>query len=107
MSNTIPPIAQSPLPLDAPGTPPQKQPAPPNATPPQSDSVTLSEAAQTTTQWLSAARDSNGVDQNAVERIRSALQNGSYNVPPEDLAQAIVTVLKETAPQEAVPKETT
>ena len=62
----------------------------------ESEAVTLSAAAQTTTQLLSSARNAEGFNQTAVDRIRGALQSGTYNVAPEDLAQAIATVLKET-----------
>ncbi|EKM99681.1 MULTISPECIES: flagellar biosynthesis anti-sigma factor FlgM [Acidocella] len=62
----------------------------------QTDSVTLSEAAQTGTALLTAARTSSGIDQTNVTAIRQALANGTYNVSPETLAQAISTVLNET-----------
>lgn len=62
----------------------------------QTDSVTLSEAAQTGTALLTAARTSSGIDQANVTAIRQALANGTYNVSPETLAQAISTVLNET-----------
>ncbi len=100
MSNTIPPFSQTPLPEPvsgqggaAAGGVQQNQ---GSGSMPQTEAVTLSEAAQTSTQLLSAARDSQGVNQEAVTQIRGALAAGSYNVAPEDLAQAIATVLKET-----------
>ncbi|MDE8345201.1 MAG: flagellar biosynthesis anti-sigma factor FlgM [Acidocella sp.] len=62
----------------------------------QAEAATISVAAQVTTQMLNAARDSAGIDHAAVNKIRTALQNGQYNVTPETLAQAIATVLKET-----------
>lgn len=64
---------------------------------PQTEAVTLSDTAQATTKLLSSAQQSNGVDQAGVARIRSALASGSYNVAPEDLAQAMATVLKATS----------
>lgn len=64
---------------------------------PQTEAVTLSDAAQTTTKLFSAAQESDGIDQAAVGRIRNALASGSYNVAPEDLAQAMATVLKATS----------
>ncbi len=74
-------------------------PAPPPASAGSSatpgEAVTLSAAAQTSTQLLNAARDASGVNQAAVDKIRTALQGGNYNVAPQDLAHAIVTVLKE------------
>ena len=99
MSNLIPPLS-TPLAPDAGAAPPN--PAAPKPAPAsysaaaQSEAVTISPAAQATTQLLDAARQSDGVDQAAVSSIRSALAAGSYNVAPEDLAQAIATVLKET-----------
>ena len=59
------------------------------------EAVTLSAAAQASTQLLNAARDAAGVNPSAVEQIRTALQGGNYNVSPQDLAHAIATVLKE------------
>lgn len=63
----------------------------------QTEAVTLSDAAQTSMQLLSSAQQSDGVDHAAVARIRDALASGKYNVAPEDLAQAMVTVLKATS----------
>lgn len=60
------------------------------------EAVTISASAQATTQLLNAARDATGIDHTAVQQIRTALKNGTYNVAPEDLAHAIATVLKET-----------
>jgi flagellar biosynthesis anti-sigma factor FlgM len=101
MSSTISPFSQTPPP--APAAPQATPQAAPSATPAaqaastaQSDSVTLSAAAQTSTQLLSAARNSDGINQTVVAQIRSAIQSGTYNVSPENLAQAIATVLKET-----------
>jgi flagellar biosynthesis anti-sigma factor FlgM len=102
MSNTIPPFRQAAVPDTATGqtSVPAAPPAPqPEATPQaaaQTDSVTLSEAAQSGAQLLGAAQKSSGIDEAAVANIRVQLANGSYNVSPEDLAQAIATVLKET-----------
>jgi flagellar biosynthesis anti-sigma factor FlgM len=62
----------------------------------ESEAVTLSPNAQAAAQLLAAAQQSDGVDTKSVASIKAALQNGSYNVAPEDLAQAIATVLKET-----------
>jgi flagellar biosynthesis anti-sigma factor FlgM len=62
----------------------------------QSEAVTLSPNAQTAAQLLAAAQASDGVDAKTVSSLKAALQNGSYNVAPGDLAQAIATVLKET-----------
>lgn len=97
MTNPISSVSQTPPPSSAsapPGAP--KSNAQPSAAAPQGDSVTLSTDAQTSTQLLNAARDASGVNPQAVERIRTALQGGNYNVGPDELAQAIATVLKET-----------
>ncbi|HQT47190.1 MAG: flagellar biosynthesis anti-sigma factor FlgM [Acidocella sp. 20-63-7] len=102
MSSTISPFAQTPPPAQAAPqatTPPAAPSAAPSAqtsSTAQSDSVTLSAAAQTSTQLLNAARNSDGINHAAVAQIRSAIQSGTYNVAPEKLAQAIATVLKET-----------
>jgi flagellar biosynthesis anti-sigma factor FlgM len=63
----------------------------------ESEAVTLSPNAQAAAQLLAAAQASDGVDAKSVSYLKTALQNGSYNVAPEDLAQAIATVLRETA----------
>ena len=99
MTNTIPPLAQTPLPLETATSAPPAPPVPTagsSAPAPQSASVTLSAAAQTGTQLLGASRAADGINHAAVAQIRSALQAGTYNVAPEDLAQAIATVLKES-----------
>jgi flagellar biosynthesis anti-sigma factor FlgM len=62
----------------------------------ESEAVTLSPTAQAAAQLLSAAQASEGVDAKTVSLLKAALQDGSYNVSPDDLAQAIATVLKET-----------
>jgi flagellar biosynthesis anti-sigma factor FlgM len=63
---------------------------------PQNESVTLSAAAQATTQLLNAARAASGVNPAAVAQLRAAVASGTYNVPPAALAQAIATGLKES-----------
>jgi flagellar biosynthesis anti-sigma factor FlgM len=100
MTNTIPslPAVSSPAVTNNSSTAPTS--TKPNAvaeTAPQTEAVTLSDAAQTTTKLFSAAQQSDGVDQTTVARIRNALASGNYNVAPEDLAQAMVTVLKATS----------
>jgi len=99
MSNTIPPFSQPNLPETASGqtgVPATATPAPQSSAAPQTDSVTLSAAAQSGAQLLAAAQNATGIDHAAVANIRAQLANGSYNVSPENLAQAIATVLKET-----------
>ena len=100
MSNTIRPITQPNMP-ETPGSQPSISggaASPPQAAPAQTDSVTLSQAAQSGAALLNSAQGAPGIDQNAVASIRAQLANGSYNVSPENLAQAIATVLKETKP---------
>ena len=62
----------------------------------EGESVTLSAAAQTNAALVSSARNANGIDQAHVNAIKTALANGTYNVSPEDLANAISSVLSET-----------
>jgi flagellar biosynthesis anti-sigma factor FlgM len=105
MSNIISPLPQTPVPVESPGaggTPGANRASTPAAggsgsAASSADSVTISPAAQTTTQLLTAAREASGVDQAQVDQIRGALAAGTYNIAPEDLAQAIATVLKELA----------
>jgi flagellar biosynthesis anti-sigma factor FlgM len=100
MTNTISSILNTPISAEmSPSSNPQPRPATAPAdssAASQSEAVTLSAAAQTTTQLLTAARNADGINQSAVDQIRGALQAGTYNVAPEDLAQAIATVLKES-----------
>jgi flagellar biosynthesis anti-sigma factor FlgM len=100
MSNTISPFGACSLPetVSTPvsaqsGADPAKQ-AAPEAAP--TESVTLSAAALASTQVLASARSASGVDAASVAAIKAQIASGSYNVAPEDLAQAIATVLKET-----------
>ncbi|MCB5945703.1 flagellar biosynthesis anti-sigma factor FlgM [Acidocella sp. KAb 2-4] len=100
MSNTIPPLsaATSAAVTTEAAPPPATAKSTSSAeTTPQTEAVTLSDAAQTSTQLLSAAQQSAGIDHEAVARIRNALAAGNYNVAPEDLAQAMVAVLKVTS----------
>ena len=62
------------------------------------EAVTLSADAQTTTQLLGAARNSSGVNDQAVAQLRTAIQNGTYNVSPDMLARSISSAMKEAAP---------
>ncbi len=99
MTNTIQPFTPVPVPESSSATMPAAKPqASAPAPTAQTDSVTLSAAAQTGTALLSAARNASGVDQASVGAIKAALANGTYNVSPEELAQAISTVLSETQP---------
>jgi flagellar biosynthesis anti-sigma factor FlgM len=58
------------------------------------EAVTVSDSAKFSTGLLEAARSSNGVDHAAVQRLSAAIQNGSYNLSPEDLAGAMIAVAK-------------
>jgi flagellar biosynthesis anti-sigma factor FlgM len=57
------------------------------------DAVTVSKDAVTAAQLLTAARNSSGVDQAAVQSLKSQIQAGTYNVSPEKLATSISTAL--------------
>ena len=57
------------------------------------EAVTVSSDAKTTAQLLTAARNSDGIDQAAVQNLKSQIQSGTNNVPPEKLATSIVTAL--------------
>lgn len=67
-----------------------------SASDPGVESVTLSAAAQTNATLVNSARGANGIDQARVNAIKESLANGTYNVSPEDLANAISSVLSET-----------
>jgi len=101
MTSPIGPIAPSSQPQD--GTPASRLGSPKSASNAASsaqaqpgEAVTLSSAAQITTQLLDAARTAPGIDAAAVAQARAAIQSGSYNVAPQDLASAITAAFKET-----------
>jgi flagellar biosynthesis anti-sigma factor FlgM len=98
MSNSIQPFSQPSVPDTQAGATsvPAAASAPAAQPEAQTDSVTLSQAAQSGAALFAAAQNSTGIDQNAVANIRAKLADGSYDVSPENLAQAIATVLKET-----------
>jgi len=58
------------------------------------EAVTVSSDATFSTDLLNAARSSDGIDHAAVARLSTAMQNGSYNVSPEDLAGAMINAAK-------------
>jgi flagellar biosynthesis anti-sigma factor FlgM len=58
------------------------------------EAVTISDAATFSTNLLASARASDGIDHAAVQRLSSALQNGTYNVSPGDLATALIGAAK-------------
>ncbi|OYY00616.1 MAG: flagellar biosynthesis anti-sigma factor FlgM [Acidocella sp. 35-58-6] len=60
-----------------------------------SEAVTVSTGAQITTQLLDAARAATGVNTTTVMQIRSNIQNGTYNVTPENLASSMAAALKD------------
>jgi flagellar biosynthesis anti-sigma factor FlgM len=55
----------------------------------KSEAVTVSADSQSSSQLLNAARGADGIDTTRVAQLRSSIQNGTYNVSPEDLAKAI------------------
>lgn len=104
MSGTIPslPLSQGASSLTGAtgGTPAVRAAAAPSSTNTATSSgeaVTVSADAITTTQLLGAARNANGIDQAAVQQLRTAIQNGTYNVSPESLAGAMGNALKEAS----------
>jgi len=96
MSNSISPLGTGSLPETVTNQVPAKPATTTTEASAPSESVTLSAAAQASTQLLSSARAASGVDAQTVAAIKAQIANGTYNVAPEDLAQAIATVLKET-----------
>jgi flagellar biosynthesis anti-sigma factor FlgM len=99
MTSSIGSVSQNPAtnevdgkPVASAGPPPQKQAQTGAAA--ASEAVTVSDGARLSTDLLNAARNSDGVDHGAVQALRSAIQNGSYNVSPEDLAGAIINAVK-------------
>jgi len=70
--------------------------APAAATAGAAEEVTVSADAATTTQLLEAARGADGVNQGAVQQLRSSIQAGTYQVSPNALAKAIAGALRES-----------
>jgi len=58
------------------------------------EAVTISDAATFSTNLLAFARSSDGIDHAAVKSLGSAIQNGTYNVSPGDLATALIGAAK-------------
>jgi len=69
--------------------PPPDTQAPPAGAAQASEAVTLSATSQATAQLLDAARAADGVDEARVAQLRGAVQSGTYDVAPEDVAKAI------------------
>ncbi len=61
------------------------------------EEVSVSADAATTTQLLEAARGADGVNQSAVQQLRSAIQSGTYQVSPSALAKSISGALRESS----------
>jgi hypothetical protein len=59
------------------------------------EAVTLTSGAETSQQLLDAARAASGVDNQAVQNLRAAIQADVYGVPADTLATSIVTALSE------------
>lgn len=101
MTNTIQPYNHSPMAQTSESAPANNKPVATksprsSALETEGESVTLSAAAQANATLVGAARGANGIDQAHVDAIKAALANGTYNVSPEDLANAISSVLSET-----------
>jgi flagellar biosynthesis anti-sigma factor FlgM len=71
--------------------------APGDAETTDAEAVTVSSDASTSTELLASARSADGINQSVVSALRSAVQNGTYNVSPEDLARSITSALREIA----------
>jgi len=71
--------------------------APGDAETTDAEAVTVSSDASTSTELLASARSADGINQSVVSALRSAVQNGAYNVSPEDLARSITSALREIA----------
>ena len=63
---------------------------------PAGEEVTLTPDAQTSADLLEAARTASGVDHNAVQSLRTQINAGTYEVPPETLAASILAAITET-----------
>ena len=59
------------------------------------EQVSLSSDAAAGTQLLDAARNAEGVDPATVQKVKTAIQNGTYDVSPDKLAQSIIGAMKE------------
>jgi negative regulator of flagellin synthesis FlgM len=67
-----------------------------DAAAPSSDTVTLTADAQTSTDFLEAARAASGVDEQAVQSLKADVQSGNYQVTAEKLAASIAAGAAET-----------
>jgi len=74
----------------APSKPATPEPAAPAGAAQAGEAVTLSATSQAGAQLLAAARAADGVDEARVAQLRGAVQAGTYEVAPEDLAKAII-----------------
>jgi len=59
------------------------------------EQVSLSSDAAAGTQLLDAARNAEGVDPATIQKVKTAIQNGTYDVSPDKLAQSIIGAMKE------------
>jgi len=78
-----------------------KTPSTPASPPPAggaADQVSVSANALTASGLLQSARESDGIDAAAVLQMKTALQNGSYEISADDLAQAMLGAMKESMP---------
>ena len=63
---------------------------------PAGEEVTLTPDAQTSADLLEAARTASGIDHNAVQSLKTQINAGTYEVPPETLAASIQAAISET-----------
>jgi len=73
-------------------------PSPPAPAISGTEQVSVSANAVTASGLLQSARDSDGIDELAVVQLKNAIQNGSYDVSADDLAQAMLGAMKESMP---------
>ena len=62
------------------------------------EAVTLTQSAKTSAQLLAHARQASGMDAAIVSRLQSAVQNESFQVSPDQLANAIAAAHTQLKP---------
>lgn len=65
---------------------------------PGNEAVTLTQNATISAQLLSNARQAPGIDSQAVKTLKSAIQNNSFAVSPDNLASAITAAHAQLKP---------
>ncbi len=65
---------------------------------PTNDSVTLTQNAQTSARLLASAQAADGFDGQAVAGLAAAIQSGSFDISPDQLAASIITAFAQITP---------